>query len=95
MGRAYTVGGEPNWELIPEHMREGVRAYVERGVPTAGFLKAVFSNDLMEAVGRADATNRRYLHHYAMFFYQYLPTECYGSPAKVEAWIKQKGLDGK
>lgn len=61
--------------------------YAETGCPTGGFLRAVLSNDLMEAVSRADADNRRTLVDIVQFVYMELPRGCYGSPETVLEWI--------
>ena len=42
---------------IPEHMLQSLNLYVKKGVPVGDFLTAVLSNDLFEAVGRADNDN--------------------------------------
>lgn len=83
------------WELIPLHCRAGLRDYIDHGHRVGGFLCAVLSNDLMEAAGRADGTNRMALHHYAAFLYSYAPRDCYGSSKKIEAWMERGGLHGR
>ena len=93
--REYTSGGIPNWGLIPPHCRDGIRYYIEKGIQPGDFLFAVFSNDLMEAAGRADGINQLSLHRYAQFLYNYAPPDCYGSHGKVIKWMEQGGLDGK
>jgi hypothetical protein len=95
MDREYTVGGVPNWDLIPNYMREGLQMYIERGIPPGDFLTAVLCNDFMNAVGRADGNNREILHLYAQFLHNYAPIDCYGSPDKYVTWCKQGGLDGR
>jgi hypothetical protein len=37
------------------------------------FVKAFVNNDLMEAVGRADETNRTFLHFYVQLLYNFSP----------------------
>ncbi len=76
---------------IPEHMHDGVRLYVENGVEPGGFLYAVLTNDFKEACGRADSTNRECLFEWAGFIYNELPSQCQGSPEKVQAWIECGG----
>lgn len=39
---------------IPKRLVESINRYVWHGVPTGDFLRAVLSNDLMNAVARAD-----------------------------------------
>ena len=72
--------------LIPEHMVEGVVRWIEWGLPPGDFLTALLSNDLMGAFARADEQNAASMRGWAMFLYNYAPSECYGSQAKVLAW---------
>lgn len=73
-----------------KHMEHGVRLYVEEGISPGSFLKAVLANDFMGAVGRADSSNGELLREWAMFVYNYLPTDCWGSYERVNNW---KGLN--
>ena len=93
--RAYTIGGVPDWSLVTDYCRDGLRLYIERGIPPGHFLTAVICNDLAEAVGRADLTNQKNLHNYVKFLYNYAPTGCWRSKENYKAWIEQGGLDGK
>ncbi len=79
-----------NWGNIPEHMREGIEAYVERGRPPGGFLRAVLTNDLHSAVQRADHINVNLLPDYVRFLYWEVPGNCWGSPENVKAWLAAK-----
>jgi hypothetical protein len=83
-----------DWNLIPSYMREGVLMYIERGVPPGSFLQAVLKNDLWRAVDCADQTNIQIVHRYVLFFYNYAPSECWGSVDAYEAWIKRGGAKG-
>ena len=53
------------------------------------FLRAVLSNDLMGAVGRADEYNRLTLWVIVSYVYNVLPSICHGSPEKVAAWAAE------
>lgn len=86
---------DANWDLIPEYMRESVRAYIFEGQPVGHFLTAFLSNDLKETFGRADTENRLCIHDYITFFYNYAPSPCWGSPEKVRAWIEKHQEDRK
>jgi len=77
-------------DILPEHMREGMAAYIEHGIEPGGFLTSVLANDLMEAIGRADIINRHRLYDYCNFIYNYVPLDCHGSYKKVDAWVKAK-----
>ena len=55
--------------------------------PTGGFLMAVFANDLVSAVHRADPENFATLREICWYVYNELPSDCHGSQAAVDAWI--------
>jgi hypothetical protein len=76
-----------NWGRIPERMRGGISRYIDKGIPPGDFLTAVISNDLREACGRADDENRYLLWDYMVFFYNEAPSESWGSPEKMKAWV--------
>ena len=82
-----------NYDMLPEHTREGMRAYIETGRPVGSFLVAILSNDFVEAVGRADSINQTLLFDYAMFLRNEAPANCWGSRAKVDAWIAARRLE--
>lgn len=67
----------------------GIDNYVEHGVPTGSFLRAVLENNLMEAMGRADLDNRACLFTICDYIYNNTPSDCHGSPQKVKDWLAQ------
>ncbi|MGV0964222.1 MAG: hypothetical protein ACOYBT_10060 [Polynucleobacter sp.] len=73
--------------LVPPHMWSAVEGYYLRGYHPGGFLTAFLSNDLMDAISRADSDNLRAFHQWGQFLYNYAPSGSYGSPAKVAAWL--------
>ena len=75
------------WDRVPAHMREHIRAYVEERRPIGDFLTALLSNDLTNAVLRADTENRAALVDWVGFLYEYAPGDCWGSPEIVRAWL--------
>lgn len=81
------------WTMVPEHVRQPLRDYLERSRPVGDFLTAVLSNDLGEAARRADAVNRVYLADIALFLTYHAPSAAWGSPEKVAAWLAA-GEDG-
>lgn len=72
---------------ISDVVIESLDLYVKQGIPTGDFLKAVLSNDLMEAVGRADHWNQKTLVNICGYIYNELPKDCWGSPARVANWL--------
>lgn len=61
--------------------------YSHHRIRTGGFLRAVLANDLFEAFGRADDNNIRDMHEIVRFVYNKLPSVCWGSYEKVDAWL--------
>jgi hypothetical protein len=79
-----------DYSLIPEHMMEAMKTYVERHEPTEqdDFLEAVICNDMTQAFQRADDTNVEIVFQYVCWFYNEAPSICWGSREKMEAWLK-------
>lgn len=78
-----------NYGRLPEHCREGVRLYVEEGVPVGDFLTAVLENNLVEAFARADEVNAERMRDYADFLWNEAPSPCWGSGEKVAKWLEK------
>lgn len=84
-----------NYAKIPvDYMVDGVRLYIERGIPPGHFLTALFSNDLKESFKRADDANTAKMREWVGFVYWEMPWGSQGSPAHVSAWIDAGGLEG-
>lgn len=79
---------------IPEHMVSGLAYYVVNGRPTGDFLRAVISNDLFEAMGRADFSNIEILNEYVLFFVNDTPVGCWGLSTAYKRWTEGGGLLG-
>lgn len=79
---------------IPDYMQEGLIQHILVGRPTGHFLTAVLSNDLKEAVSRADEVNRWALSNYVIFLYSHAPIGCWGSPTNVKYWRENRGFRG-
>ena len=73
--------------IVREQMRDSVLAYIQEGRPVGDFLTAVLSNDLREAVGRADNQNLSALPSFVFFLYNYAPSGCWGNRPRVQRWI--------
>jgi hypothetical protein len=74
-----------DYSVLP--LRDALVAYRDEGRPVGDFLRALLSNDLLEAVGRADHVNTWLLPVYVGFLYNELPSPAWGSQEKVSAWI--------
>lgn len=68
-------------------IKESLDRYVRDSTPTGDFLRAVLSNDLMQAMARADDENRRDLFDICDYVYNDMPSGCHGSPEIVKAWL--------
>ena len=77
------------YDLIRPDIRASLDRYAERGIPTGDFLRAVLSNDLMDAMGRADDYNRSTLYEICSYVYNELPGLCHGSPEYVNRWLEK------
>ena len=88
------TGKPANWGLIPIYMRDGLDEYIQHGRLSGDFLNAVLCNDLRRAVERGDDVNRRRLHDYVTFLYNYAPSNCWGSLSNVQSWMDRGGLVG-
>jgi hypothetical protein len=77
------------YEKLPdERWHEPVARYLENKIPPGSFLSAVICNDLREACGRADMLSRVQLFDLVVWFYNYAPSNSWGSPEKFEAWLR-------
>jgi hypothetical protein len=81
-----------DYSALPEHMREGAQESVELGREPGGFLRALLSDQLVAAWQRADSENRAALGIWINWLLGEPPMTCWGSPAKVQAWIDRGGL---
>lgn len=84
-----------NYAILPEHMRDGARLYIENGIPPGGFMRAIMANDFLYAAGKADHINIESFKDWAIFIYNEAPRECHGSYEVVDAWCKMGGLNGQ
>jgi len=82
-----------NYKEVPEHMREGIRLYVEQKIRPGSFLMALLENNFIEVVALADQDNFCYLAQWAELLRWELPSTCWGSPEKVQAWLDGKKED--
>ena len=85
---------EVRYDLLPPHMADGARLYIERGIEPGGFLFNVLSNDLVHSYARADSVNTIAMHAWADWLWNECPMDAWGNRATVEAWIKRGGLLG-
>ena len=87
-----------NLAMLPPHMWQPVRDWVERGEPhptrMGRFLRAVLLNDLRGAVFHADDINRGHLVQWVQFIYGEVPCLAHGSEERLLEWHRRGGLAG-
>ena len=83
--------GVPDPKLCPARVQSSLEGYV-RGLPPGDFVRAVLSNDLNEAIARADDVNIHALLHIVAYVREHLPAVAWGSSEKVNRWLS-KGRD--
>lgn len=83
------------WGRLPEHMHQTLDLYVRKGVAPGHFMTALFANDFMAAIGRADEKNQSAIIDWARFIYNAVPSNCWGSTERVQKWVEQGGIEGK
>lgn len=78
-----------NYSGLPEHIQKGVRLYIEQGIPTGDFLRAVIENNLRESFARADHINGPRLQEIVQWFHWEAPSLCWGSPQRRLDWMRR------
>lgn len=73
--------------MIPPLIENSLHHYADSGRPTGGFLRAVLSNDLQGALGKADSHSAAALAEIVQYCEDILPAESWGSPEKVTGWL--------
>ena len=83
-------GGVREWAShsghLPATLQEGILRYLDKGIPPGHFLTAVITNNLFDAVGRADKNSLEALPDIVKFFYNHTPSSCWGSEEKMLKW---------
>jgi hypothetical protein len=75
---------------IPEHIKRQLAEYLDRGVPQGGFLYAVLTNNLHDAVGTANQEEIGCLRDIVSWVYMYAPEAATGSDARYLRWINER-----
>lgn len=76
--------------LIPATIKEAIDAWkngCRKGEP-GSFVLALLENNLQGAVSKADPTNLTLLPNIVFYMMWNLPGEIYGTPEKVQMWLK-------
>jgi len=80
---------------LPDYMVEGLIRYIEDGILPGSFLHAILRNDLQDACACADNTNRCLIWEYVNVLWNYSPSDCWGSPEKVQRWVEAREHERK
>lgn len=83
------------YDNIPDAILLAINNHVLRGQNCGHFVTAVLSNDLIEAVNRADDECCKCLRSIIRYLYNRCPSECWGSKKKMEEWRKNGGIEEK
>lgn len=72
--------------MIPEHMKKPFQLWIDHAIPPGSFGMAIITNDLKQAVMRADHININHIPQIVQWFYNYAPAQCWGSVENAENW---------
>lgn len=76
---------------IPVRMHGPVVRYLKHKIKPGSFLTAVLSNKLVDAYSYADDDNRQYIENWALWLYNDVPGDSWGSEAVVVRWLAKRG----
>jgi len=79
-----------DYTILPEHMREGAKRYIEQGIIPGRFLELIFLNDFVHAWCQADIVNRQNMEAYAKFLYWEAPNSCWGNEQRMKEWSEAR-----
>ncbi len=74
---------------LPPKIRKSIENFVWYGIPPGGFVHAVLSNDLLDAVFRADANSSAAIGVICLYVHNAVPSVCHGSREAVAAHIER------
>lgn len=81
--------------MVPGHIMFSLKQYAFYGQQTGSCLLGILSNDIYNAVGRADNETAANLADIIKFIIRELPANSYGSKFNVDEWLASGGLVGK
>ena len=74
---------------IPDYMHEGIIAYIEEGRPAGDFLRSFISSDIKGIAAHADSVNIHRLRDYLYWFWNFAPSNVWGSSEAYEEHISK------
>ena len=84
-----------DYHLIPQHTKETIDNYANKGWDPGSFVHAVLANDLSGAFGRADIFNRMAMFEIVSYVHNNVPSCVHGSYEVVDSWLKRWAKDSK
>lgn len=75
-------------DRLPEGTAQTIDDYVNHRFKPGSFVEAVLSNDLADAMARADIDNRAKLFEIVGYVFRYVPMHLWGSREKVRAHLR-------
>jgi hypothetical protein len=78
------------FQRLPPATRDGLQGYIDERHRVGHFLTAVLSNDLREAVNRADNENLAALGAIVQWLFWNAPSVCWGSAERVRDWLARE-----
>lgn len=80
--------------MIKPAIKDAIDRHILTGCPTGDFVKSVLENKLKEAFQYADDYNQANLFEIVNYCYNCIPSNCWGSPEKVQEWQEKGGIEG-
>lgn len=74
------------YDAIPLNIRRSLRDYLTDGIDPGSFLFAVITNDLRQAIGRADRDSLAAIKEIVMFLMNRTPGICHGTSNRFYDW---------
>lgn len=82
------------YELIPEHMRQGTKLYIENGITPGSFLFFLLADEKWsDVLAMADSVNSASMYQWRQFV-SGIPMACWGSRENVQKWMDHGGMNG-
>jgi hypothetical protein len=83
-----------DWSPIPDHLRHGLKHYVDEGRIPGNLLVGILSNELNTTVEACEAKWFAEVPAILAFIHLHVPPQCYGSGERMAFWEQVGGLKG-
>ncbi|MBC8523000.1 hypothetical protein H8D29_03635 [PVC group bacterium] len=81
-------------ESFGDYLKRSLTHWIDEAVCPGHFVTAVLTNDLFEAIARADGENARILPDIVRWIYSNAPRGCWGGDEEMKTWKSFGGLKG-